>query len=195
MTSVPESATAATRAVDGVELPVAGVWKIDPGHAEVAFVGRHFMVTKVRGRFTGVAGDIVIAEDPAASSVSVVIQMDTVDSGDKTRDDHLRSGDLFEVSTYPTATFRSTSVSWKGTSGAVSGDLTIKGVTRRVDLATTLQGQVRDPWGNERAIFSAHTKINREDFGVTWNMVLESGGLLVSKEISIELELEAILQG
>jgi polyisoprenoid-binding protein YceI len=200
MTSVPESATVpasateATRVVDGVRLPVAGVWRIDPGHAEVAFVGRHFMVTRVRGRFTGVAGAIVVAEDPAASSVSVEIQMDTVDSGDRTRDDHLRSGDLFEVATYPTATFRSTSVSWRGTSGTVSGELTIKGVTRRVDLAARFQGQVRDPWGAERAIFSARTTINREDFGVTWNMVLETGGLLVSKEISIELELEAILQ-
>jgi polyisoprenoid-binding protein YceI len=184
MTSVPQR----------VDLPAAGVWKIDPGHAHVGFVGRHFMVTKVRGRFTGVAGDIVVADDPAASSVSVEIEMASVDSGDRTRDDHLRSGDLFEVEKYPTATFRSTSVSWQGTTGTVSGDLTIKGVTRRVDLATTFEGQVRDPWGNERAIFSAHTRINREDFGVTWNMVLESGGLLVSKEITIELELEAILQ-
>jgi len=185
----------ATRTLAGVEIPTPGVWQIDPGHAEVAFVGRHFMLTKVRGRFTGVTGAVTVADDPATSSVEVDIDMASVDSGDQTRDDHLRSADLFDVENHPTATFRSTRVTQSGSStGEIAGDLTIKGVTRPVTLDVEYLGHVHDPWGNDRAIFSAATTINREDWGLTWNMVLDAGGVLVSKEIRIEIEVETIRQ-
>ncbi len=186
--------TAPTRTVDGATLPAAGAWDIDPGHTDLAFTGRHFMVTKVRGRFAGVTGVVEIAEDLRDSRVDVTIDMATVESGSEARDEHLRSAELFDVETYPTATFRSAEVDWRGTRGTVHGDLTIHGVTRRVPLAVEFEGYVRDPWGGDRAIFSARTKVNREDFGVTWNVALEAGGVLVSKEIQIEINLETVLR-
>ncbi|PWN01314.1 polyisoprenoid-binding protein [Nocardioides silvaticus] len=185
--------TAPTRTVDGALLPAAGAWEIDPGHTDLAFTGRHFMVTKVRGRFTGVTGVVEIAEDLRDSRVDVTIDMASVESGNETRDEHLRSAELFDVAIYPTATFRSAEVEWRGTRGTVHGDLTIHGVTKRVPLEVEFEGYVRDPWGGDRAIFSARTKVNREDFGVTWNVALEAGGVLVSKEIQIEINLETVL--
>ena len=182
----------ATRTVAGTELPAAGTWTIDPGHAEVGFVGRHFGLTKVRGRFTAVQGAIVIAEEPAESTVEVVIDMATVSSGDQARDDHLRSADFFDVDRYPTATFRSTSVDRFGASADLAGELTIKDVTRPVRLDVDYLGHAADPWGNDRAVFSASGRINREDWGLTWNMLLEAGGLLVSKEIGLEIEVELL---
>ncbi|MEV6673337.1 YceI family protein [Streptomyces sp. NPDC051162] len=181
-----------TRQVNGVELPSAGTWKVDPGHAEVGFLGRHFMLTKVRGRFTGVEASVEIGERPEESRVTAVIDMASVDSGDRTRDDHLRSGDFFDVEKHPKATFASTSVTWQGGKGTMTGDLTIKGVTRSVTLDVDYLGYARDPWNNDRAIFSAHGKVNREDWGLTWNMALEAGGILVSKEIELTLEIETI---
>jgi len=181
-----------TRTVGGVELPAAGIWKVDPGHAEVGFVGRHFMLTKVRGRFTKVDATVEIGERPEDSKVSAVIDMASVDSGDQTRDDHLRSEDFFDVSNHPKAEFSSTSVTWNGTSGTLTGELTIKGVTRPVTLAVDYLGYARDPWDNDRTVFSARGKINREHWGLSWNMALETGGILVSKEIELALELEAV---
>jgi polyisoprenoid-binding protein YceI len=194
VTSSNDSIRSATRTLGGTVLPAVGTWDIDPGHTDVSFVGRHFMVTKVRGRFTGVTGAVAIAEDMADSHVEVDIDMDTVESGNETRDEHIRSDELFDVETYPTATFRSTSVDWHGTRGTVHGDLTIHGVTRRVPLEVSFEGYVRDPWGGDRAVFSARTKVNREDFGITWNVALEAGGVLVSKEVSIEIDLETVLR-
>lgn len=187
------STTMPTRLIDGALLPAAGAWEIDPGHADVAFTGRHFMLTKVRGRFTDVTGTVTIAEDIGDSQVDVVIGMASVESGNAARDEHLRSAELFDVERFPQATFRSTRVDWHRTAGRVHGDLTIHGVTREVVLEATFEGHARDPWGGDRAIFSAHTKVNREDFGITWNMALEAGGVLVSKDITINLEVETIL--
>ncbi len=189
------SITPATRTRDGVTLPAAGTWTIDPGHADVGFIGRHFMITKVRGRFTDVQGEVRFAEDPADSSVEVVIGMASVESGNPTRDEHIRSAELFDVAVFPQATFTSNRVEWKGSGGTVYGDLTIHGVTREVPLAFRYEGSARDPWGAERAIYSAHTTIDREDFGITWNMTLETGGILVSKEIRIEIEVETVQTG
>ncbi len=186
--------TVPTRTVNGAVLPAAGAWDIDPGHTDLAFTGRHFMVTKVRGRFTGVTGTVEIAEDLRDSRVDVTIDMATVESGNETRDEHMRSAELFDVATYPTATFRSVAVDWKGSRGTVHGDLTIHGVTKSVPLEVEFEGYVRDPWGGDRAIFSARTRVNREDFGVTWNVALEAGGVLVSKEIQIEINLETVLR-
>lgn len=186
--------TTPTRTVAGNVLPEAGVWEIDPGHTDLAFIGRHFMLTKVRGRFTDVSGAVTIAPDLNDSTVDVTIGMASVTSGSDTRDEHIRSVELFDVEQYPTATFRSVSVDWRGTSGTVTGDLTIHGVTKRVPLEVAFEGYVRDPWGGDRSMFSAKTKVNREDFGITWNVALEAGGVLVSKEIQIEIDLETVLR-
>jgi polyisoprenoid-binding protein YceI len=185
--------TSPTRIVAGALLPAAGTWKIDPGHSEVAFVGRHLMLTRVRGRFTDVAGTITIAEDIQDSQVHVAIDMASIESGSKARDDHLRSAELFDVERFALATFRSRRIEWQRTSGLVHGDLTIRGATREVPLEVSFEGHARDPWGGERAIFSAVTKLNREDFGISWNMPLEAGGLLVSKDITIDIEVETVL--
>lgn len=193
-TTTSTTGSTPTRTVDGQLLPAAGTWDIDPGHTDLAFIGRHFMVTKVRGRFTGVTGAVVIGEDLRDSRVDVTIDMTSVESGSSVRDDHLRSAELFDVEAYPTATFRSVAVEWQRDRGVVHGDLTIHGVTRRVPLEVTFEGHVRDPWGGDRAIFSARTKVNREDFGVTWNVALEAGGVLVSKDIQIEIDLETVLR-
>jgi polyisoprenoid-binding protein YceI len=186
--------TAPTRTHDGVTFPAPGVWEIDPGHADVSFIGRHFMITKVRGRFTDVKGAVTIAEDLAASTVDVTIGMASVDSGSRVRDDHIRSADLFDVERFPEAAFRSVDVSWSGDEGVVTGDLTIHGVTRRVPLQVRFEGHARDLDGGDRAMFSASARVNREDFGITWNVALEAGGMLVSNEIRIEIEVETVLR-
>lgn len=186
------TSTAAVRTVAGTEYPAAGRWTIDPGHAEVGFVGRHFGLTKVRGRFTGVTGHADIAEDITDSTLTVTIDTATVSSGDGTRDDHLRSADLFDVETYPQATFTSTVIAVDGPTGTVTGDLTIKDMTRPVTLDVDYVGHAHDPWGNDRAVFSASATIDREDWGLTWNMILDTGGLLVSKTIRLEIEVELV---
>jgi polyisoprenoid-binding protein YceI len=184
----------ATRLIGGAELPAPGRWQIDPGHTEVAFIGRHFMLTKVRGHFTGVTGVIVVAEDPAESTAEVTIDVASVDSGSQARDDHLRSADFFDAARHPTATFTGRAADWHGTRGLLAGDLTIRGITRPVTLAAGYLGHVADPWGGQRVIFTAEGTLNREDWGLTWNMPLDNGGLLVSKDIRIEIEAEAVLQ-
>ena len=173
-------------------LPAPGTWTIDPGHAEVGFIGRHFGLTKVRGRFTGVEGTVTVREPLDMSEVHVVIDMASVSSGNQTRDDHLRSEDFFDVANHSKATFRSTGVVATGAEAQMTGELTIKGVTRPVTLAAEYLGHATDPWGAERAVFSASGTINREEWGLTWNMALEAGGLLVSKEIRLEIEVELV---
>jgi polyisoprenoid-binding protein YceI len=181
-----------TRIVDGVEVPAAGVWVIDPGHAEVSFIGRRFMLAKVRGRFTDVAGVVRVASDPVASSVEVAIGMASVSSGSAERDVHLRSADLFDVERFPRASFVSRAVCQLEAGTFLEGDLTIVGVTRPVVLKVDYLGALRDPWGRERAMFSAVTEVNREDWGLSWNVALEAGGVLVSKKVRIEVEVETI---
>ena len=183
-----------TRTIDGIELPAAGTWTIDPGHTELAFVGRHFMLTRIRGRFVGVEGAVVVGDDPAESTIEVQIDMTSVDSGDQARDDHLRSPDFFDVDQWPTATFRSSAVTWTGDEGEVAGDLTIRDVTHPVTLTVTYLGHVLDPWDNDRAVFSAKAVLDREDWGLTWNMPLANGGLVVSKRIELEINVETVRQ-
>src|SRR3954469_25419722 len=133
-----------TRTLAEVQLPAAGLWQIDPGHAEVAFVGRHFGLTKVRGRFPGVTGAVVIGDDISVATVDVAIEMASVSSGDQSRDDHLRSADFFDVDHYPMASFRSvsTTVGAQGRTGSLMGELTIKNVTRSVALDVEYLGRV-----------------------------------------------------
>jgi polyisoprenoid-binding protein YceI len=176
------------------QVPMAGRWRIDPGHTEVGFVGRHLVFTRVRGRFRGVEGFVDIATDPEDSTVQVSIDMTSVDSGDAARDEHLRSVDLFDVGQFPVATFQGKAVGWSGHSGKLAGELMIKGVTCQVELDVAYLGAVTDPWGGERAAFSARATVNREDWGISWNMPLAGGGLLVGREIQLELELETVRQ-
>jgi len=189
-----EPVPAVTPLAGGSELPAPGRWQIDPGHTELAFVGRHFMLTKVRGRFTGVIGTIQVAPEPGETTVEVTIDMTSVESGSQARDEHLRSPDFFDTARYPQATFAGRAASWQGTRGLLAGELTIRGISRPVTLEAEYLGQVDDPWGGHRAVFTAAGTVDREDWGLTWNLPLDGGGLLVSREIGIEIELEAVLQ-
>ena len=189
-----QPAQSVTRLAGGVELPAPGRWQIDPDHAELAFIGRHFMLTKIRGRFAGISGAIEVAEKPGDSTAEVTIDMASVDSGSQVRDDHLRSPDFFDTARHPTASFSGRAVGWQGTRGLLEGELTIRGITRPVTLQAEYLGHAADPWGGHRAVFTAHGALNREDWELTWNLPLDGGGLLVSKEITIEIELEAVLQ-
>ena len=181
------------RTHDDRVVPVAGAYDIDGAHTSVEFVGRHLMITKVRGRFTDVRGRITIAEEPEASHVEVQIGASSLSSGNADRDTHLKSADFFDVERFPTITFRSTSVSalldntWE-----VVGDLTVRDATRPVTLQVDFDGADVSPLGDERIGFSAATDLNRKDFGLTWNMALETGGLLVGKTARIELAVQAI---
>jgi polyisoprenoid-binding protein YceI len=182
-----------TRTVDGVELPVPGTYALDASHTEVGFSVRHLMVSKTKGRFPGVSGTVTIAEEPTASSVEVEIDVASIDTRDEKRDEHLRSADFFDVERYPTMTFRSTAVRpLGGNRWAVDGDLTVHGETRNVGLEVTFEGAARDPWGGERLGFTARADVDREDFGLTWNQALETGGVLVGKTAKLEIEAEAV---
>jgi polyisoprenoid-binding protein YceI len=174
-------------------LPVAGVYDIDGAHTSVEFVGRHLMITKVRGRFTDVRGRITVAEEPEHSRVEVEIGAASLSSGNDDRDTHLKSADFFDVAQYPTITFRSTTVrARRDNTWELDGDLTVHGVTRPVTLQVDFDGADVSPMGDERIGFSAATDIDREDFGLTWNMALETGGILVGKTARIELSVQAI---
>jgi len=189
------SQSQAIRSFDGVDIPGPGDWQIDPVHTSVEFSARHLMVSKVRGKLTDVSGTIHIADDPLGSSVEVEIDPASVETGDEKRDAHLRSPDFFDVERSPKITFRSTRV--EGSSPEhflVTGDLTVHGVTRPVTLDVEYNGVAQDPWGGQRAGFSATTELDREDFGLTWNAALEGGGVLVGKKIRLEFEIEAVKQ-
>jgi polyisoprenoid-binding protein YceI len=176
-------------------LPATGTYTIDPSHSHVGFKARHLVVAKVRGSFSDVAGTVTIAEDPLRSSAEVTVQLASIDTGDPQRDEHLRSADFFDVATNPTMTFRSTGIRRvDDTRFDVDGELTVREVTKGLTLHVTLEGLARDPWGGERAVFSATGKVNREDFGLTWNQALETGGVLVGKDIELELEAEVVRQ-
>ena len=183
------------RTFEGLDIPEAGTFSIDTSHSAAAFSVRHLMVSKTKGRFTDFSGDITIAESPLDSSVNVVIQTASITTGDEQRDGHLRSADFLDVENHPTLEFKSTSVRHvKGDKFEVTGDLTVRGITKPVTLDLEYTGAALDPWGGQRAAFSATTKINREDFGLTWNQALETGGVLVGKDVAIDLEVEAVRQ-
>ena len=185
----------ATRSYDGVEFPSAGTWNLDPAHTSVEFQTKHLMVAKVKGRFAGTEGALHIAEDPTQSTAVVKIATPTLDTGVQQRDDHLRSPDFLETEKYPEITFESTSFEHvKDEDWNLHGDLTIHGVSRPVTLKTEYKGQTTDPWGMSRSFYSSETKIDREDWGLTYNQALEAGGWLVGKEIKISIEVEAVLQ-
>jgi polyisoprenoid-binding protein YceI len=171
-----------------------GTWTIDPSHSEVGFTVRHLMVSKVKGTFKTFDGTISIAENPLDSRVEAHIDASSVDTRDENRDNHLRSSDFFDVGQHPQITFVSTAVRPDGRDYAVSGDLTIHGVTRPVELTLEFNGVSPDPWGGVRAGFSATTEISRGDYGIEFNMPLDGGGVVVGDKIKINIEVEAVLQ-
>jgi len=171
-----------------------GTWTIDASHSEAGFTTRHAGIAKVRGSVAITEGTIVVGDDVASSSVTAVLDPTTIDTRDANRDGHLRSADFFDVESFPTWTFTSTSVTARGDDFVVTGDLTIHGVTKSVELDLEFNGTATDPFGNARAGFSASTEISRKDFGLTWNAALETGGFLVSDNVKISLEISAIKQ-
>jgi len=175
--------------------PQAGTYAIDAAHTEVGFKVRHLMVSKVRGSFTDVAGTVTIADDPLQSSVAVTVQLASIDTRDEQRDAHLRGGDFFDVEQNPTMAFRSTGVRPVGGNRyEVDGELSLLGVTRPLVLHVSYEGAGKDPWGGSRVGFTARGELDREEFGLTWNQALETGGVLVGKKVEIELEVEAVRQ-
>ena len=169
-------------------------WKIDPSHSHIEFGVRHMMITNVKGRFTGVEGTVQIDEtNLEKANVDVRIDAATIDTREPQRDAHLRSADFFNVETFPHITFTSKQITGRsGNEFKLVGDLTMHGVTREVVLDVTEEGRGKDPWGGERLGFSAVTKVKRSDFGLTWNQALETGGVLVSDDVKISLELEFV---
>jgi polyisoprenoid-binding protein YceI len=171
-------------------------WTIDASHAEVGFSVRHLMISTVRGRFGGVSGTAIIDDrNPSASKVDVTVDVSSIDTRQEQRDAHLRSPDFFDVANHPTMHFVSTRIEGDITSEfKLVGNLTIRGVTHEVALNATAEGRGRDPWGNDRAGFSAAGKINRGDWGLTWNQVLEAGGVTVSDEVKLSIDAELVRQ-
>ncbi|MFV2083958.1 YceI family protein [Micromonospora sp. LOL_021] len=185
-----------TREWNGITIPTAGTYELDQAHRRVGFVARHMMVSKVRGEFTDATATITVAEDPLQSSVTAVLQAASINTGQADRDAHLRGGDFLDVEKFATIEFRSTEiVSHSGNEFVLAGDLTVKDVTRPVELAVEFEGAGRSPFGQDIFGFTASTEIDREEFGLTWNVALETGGVLVGKKIKIEIEGEAIRQG
>jgi polyisoprenoid-binding protein YceI len=175
---------------------LTGTYTLDAAHSRIGFVARHAMVTKVRGAFNDFAGSAVIdGTDPSRSSVSVTAEVASIDTRNATRDDHLRTNDFLDAEHFPQISFASTAVKQVGdTEFEVTGDLTVKGVTKSVTIPLEFQGAATDPFGNERIGFEGSTAIQRSDFGVTYNAALETGGVLVSDKIVLEFEISAIKQ-
>ena len=171
-------------------------WQIDPAHSEINFTVRHMMISNVRGQFETFSGTVDFNEDdPAASSVDVQIETASINTREAQRDAHLKSPDFLDTEGHPYMTFKSKHVvKTSDNTGRITGDLTIRGVTREVMLEVEYAGQAKSPWGTLSAGFSATTRINRKDWGLEWNQVLETGGVLVGDEIKIAIEIEVVKQ-
>jgi polyisoprenoid-binding protein YceI len=178
-----------------VEIPgyVAGAWTIDTVHSEVAFSVRHMMVSKLRGHFARFEGEIVTAPDPLDSKVTAAIDLSSIDTGNAQRDADMRSANFLEVETFPTMTYRSTGIRPAGDGFLVDGELSLHHVTRPVQLSLDINGFARDPYGGIRAGFSATAEIDRRDFGITTNIPMDGGGVVVGEKIQIFIEIEAVL--
>jgi len=185
----------ATREIAGVQLPSAGKYELDVAHTSVEFVARH-MLTKVRGRFTDFSGWIEVADRPEDSEVRVEIKTRSIQTNTEQRDEHLKSDDFLNVEKWPVMTFHSTAIRHTGGTGfELDGELTIRDVTRPVTLTGEYLGTTTSPYGKTVLAASARTTLEREDWNVSWNMVLETGGFLVSKTIDLEIEVEALKTG
>ncbi|MGE5589428.1 MAG: YceI family protein [Bacillota bacterium] len=170
-------------------------WVLDPSHTLAEFSVKHMMIATVKGRFSGVEG-VVYADLPdfTTAEVEATIDASTVDTREGQRDAHLRSADFFDVEKFPKITFKSKRIDRNGDDYRMIGDLTIRDVTREIALDVTFEGTGKDPWGNERAGFSATGKVDRKDFGLQWNTVLETGGVLVGDQVKIAIEAELVKQ-
>ncbi len=171
-----------------------GTWTVDPAHSTVGFVARHLMITKVRGRFTDFSGSIEVGENPLQSHVVATVNLASVDTGDAGRDAHLRNADFFDLEGggSPTMTFVSTGIKDDDGDYVLFGDLTINGVSRQVEFDLEFDGVNVDPWNNTKAGFSAVTEISRKEWGIAWNVALETGGVLVGDKVKIELDLQFV---
>jgi polyisoprenoid-binding protein YceI len=183
-----------TRVVDGRLVPVPGTYVLDKAHTQIGFVARHLMVTKVRGYFADFDGTIAVADDPLDSKVAVEVRVASVTTDDETRDGHLRTSDFFHAENHPTMTFTSTRIEPAGDHWKLSGDLTLRGVSKPISLDFEFNGGFNDDHFGSRIGFSASGEINRHDFGVSFNKTLEGGGVVISDKIRLEIEAEAILQ-
>ena len=171
-----------------------GTWVLDPAHSEVTFSVRHMMISKVRGSFGIKSATLVAPENPLDATVNATVDVTSIDTNDENRDAHLRSADFFDVENFPSMEFVSTGARVEDGDFFVDGDLTIRGITKPVSFEFEFGGFGQDPYGNYKAGASATTVINREDFGLTWNAALETGGVLVGKDITINLDLQGALQ-
>jgi polyisoprenoid-binding protein YceI len=171
-------------------------WSIDPAHTHVEFAVRHLMITTVKGRFNEVSGTVSSHDaEPAKGDVNITINAASIDTREPQRDAHLRSADFLDVEKYPTITYKSRRIEdVEGDRFTLVGDLSIHGVTREVALDVTSEGRAKDPWGGERAGFTAATKIKRSDFGLTWNQALETGGVLVGDDVKISIDVDLVQQ-
>jgi len=172
---------------------VVGTWTLDDTHTEVGFSVRHLMISKVRGSFTTIAGQITTAEDPMDSSAALTVDLASIDTRNEDRDTHLRSSDFFDAESNPIMTYRTTSLRRDGDHLVVEGELTIKDVTRPVTLNVEFNGVGGDPWGGTRLGLSARGEINRNDFDISFNMPLEGGGVMVGERVQLIIEVEAVL--
>lgn len=171
------------------------VYALDKSHSTVEFIVRHLMISKVRGRFAAFEGQIELAAgNDVPQAIRATIDAASIDTRDDKRDAHLKSPDFFEVEKYPSLAFESTRIEGTPDDFRVYGNLTIHGTTKEVVLKGSFEGRGSDPWGGQRAGYTAHTTINRKDFGLNWNAALETGGVMVSDEVRIELNTEAVLQ-
>jgi polyisoprenoid-binding protein YceI len=183
-----------TSTTTGLE-QLTGTYDIDAGHSSLEFAAKHAMVTTVRGRFSDFEGTLYLdGADPASSRAEVTVRLASLDSRSEGRDEHLRSADFFDVEQYPELTFRSTRAAAGKRDGEYRlwGDLTIKGITREVELELSFTGSATDPWGGQRVGFEGTTTVNRKDWGLNWNVALEAGGLLVSDKVKLNLDIAAV---
>ena len=171
-------------------------WNIDTSHSQITFTVRHMMISNVRGRFENFSGTVNFNEqDPARSTVDVQIDAASINTKDEKRDGHLKSGDFLDAEKFPQLTFKSKRVEkTSDNTGRITGDLSIRGITKEVVLAVEYNGQAKSPWGTTSAGFTAATKISRKEWDLNWNVALETGGLLVGDEVKIEIELEIVKQ-
>ncbi|MFD9212991.1 YceI family protein [Streptomyces sp. NPDC087659] len=190
------AAPAATRTVDPALVALSGTYAIDPAHSSIGFTVRHAMVTNVRGTFSDHEGTLQLdGSDPSRSAATIDVKIASIDTGIADRDGHLRSGDFFDVETFPVMAFRSTTAEQLGGEKyRISGDLTIKDVTRPLSIDLEFNGTATDVYGNERVGFEGSAEILRSDWGLTWNAALETGGVMVSDKVKLNFDISAIKQ-
>jgi polyisoprenoid-binding protein YceI len=168
------------------------VFNIDPTHTSVEFIVKHMVISKVRGRFSGISGTVTLAGSDVPTAIDAQIDATSIDTREAQRDGHLKSADFLDADNHPKMAFKSTSITGAGPAFEITGDLTIHGVTKPITLAATLDGRTTDPWGMDRIAYSAEGEIDRRDFGLVWSSTLESGGLLVGNDVKMELTVQAV---